>query len=417
MKTHRVLYVIRGIQGGTAVVVYQLAKRLDRTKYEPIVAFDTNQQSHFRQKIVESGIRTLNLVRPSCVSLTHPSKVIKQRNIADRLDANLGKKARGFYLSLKSFFHFIRYEVSKIRLYVQAINENGIDLVHTNNNLNSGKPEIIAAWITGTPCISHTHGFLYLTYFDRIFSVFVHSFIYISREIANYAVSQGNPPRKGTIIHNGVDIAEFSLSSERRIIREELGIKSNEYAVGIIGRIDWWKGHEYFLEAIAKIANQVPYIKGLIIGELDEDVAAVQNRQYLGKLQGLVISHGLTERITFTGFRSDIPRVIAALDVVVHASSRAEPFGLVIIEAMAAGKPVIATAAGGVLDIIEDQVNGLLIPCKDSEAMARAVFKMLQNKDKTSSLGVAAKQRAAERFSVERQVGAVEKLYDSILKD
>ena len=126
-------------------------------------------------------------------------------------------------------------------------------------------------------------------------------------------------------------------------------------------------------------------------------------------------SLGLKEKAIFTGLRNDVPRLMAALDVVVHASSQPEPFGLVVIEGMAAGKPVVATAAGGVLDIIEDGVNGLLVPCKDSKAMARAIIKILSDRDKAEQIGNAARQRIFEKFTVRHQVTAVQNLYDSIL--
>jgi len=105
---------------------------------------------------------------------------------------------------------------------------------------------------------------------------------------------------------------------------------------------------------------------------------------------------------------------MSALDVVVHASSVPEPFGLVVIEGMAAAKPV-ATAAGGVLDIIEDGVNGLLVPCKDSKAMARAILQILSDRDKAEQMGLAARRRVTEKFTVQQQVTAVQKLYNSIL--
>ena len=110
-----------------------------------------------------------------------------------------------------------------------------------------------------------------------------------------------------------------------------------------------------------------------------------------------------------------MPCLVAALDVVVHASSTPEPFGLTVIEGMAAGKPVVATAAGGVLDIIEDGVNGMLVPCKDSKAMARAILQILSDRDKAKKMGLAARRRVTEKFTVQHQVTAVQKLYDSIL--
>jgi glycosyltransferase involved in cell wall biosynthesis len=152
----------------------------------------------------------------------------------------------------------------------------------------------------------------------------------------------------------------------------------------------------------------------LIVGEVWNDKGG-KNHRYYKRLKSLVRSLDIDDKIIFTGFRSDIPRFISAFDIVVLASSEPEPFGLVVIEGMAAGKPVIATASGGILDIIEDGVNGLLVPCKDSKAMAEAILEIVFNKDKAQRMGLAARRRVAERFTMERQIKAVEELYDSLL--
>jgi glycosyltransferase involved in cell wall biosynthesis len=132
-------------------------------------------------------------------------------------------------------------------------------------------------------------------------------------------------------------------------------------------------------------------------------------------LQSLTKSLGLENRVVFTGFRTDVPRIVQALDVVVLSSSAPEPFGRVVIEGMAAGKPVVATAAGGVLDIIDDKVNGMLVPCKDSAAMADAVLELLSDREKARQIGIAARRRVEEKFTVQHHVAAVQGLYDAIL--
>ena len=245
------------------------------------------------------------------------------------------------------------------------------------------------------------------------------AFIYISKDVAEHHTSKRKSRFKGTIIHNGIDMHKFARQYEYDTIsvREELGIKPDQFMVGIIGRIDWWKGHEYFIEAIAKASKQIPSLKGLIIGALEQNVVVDLNRRYLEKLRSLVHALDLENKIIFMGARNDVPRIIASLDLVVHASSRPEPFGLVIIEGMAAGKPVVATAAGGVLDIVEDERNGLLVPCRNSDSMARAILQIISNPDRAKKMGMEAQRRVAEKFTVQHQVTAVQKLYDDILED
>jgi len=106
---------------------------------------------------------------------------------------------------------------------------------------------------------------------------------------------------------------------------------------------------------------------------------------------------------------------MSALDVVVLSSALPEPFGRTVIEGMAAGRPVIATAAGGVLDIIDDGVNGLLVPSKDSQAMAQAIMTVLSDPARAEQMGRAARQRVAERFAIHHHVAAVQKVYDGLV--
>ena len=413
MKPRRILYVTRIVRGGMAVVVDQLAKGLDKDRYTPIVLCDTNIQSNFRDGLASSGIKIIDLTKVNEKQATAPPNMKNSRDFAGKAEAYFGKGAGQFYLALKDFRNFLLHQAPRIRLFLNAIRENGIDLVHTQHDLSSGKPEIIAAKIAGVPCISHRHGYSNYSYFDKFFSRFVATFIYISKDVANHHQLQGEPESKGIIIHNGIDIKEFSRNDAVQI-KKEFNCRPDDSLIGIVGRIDWWKGQEYFLEAIAEVLKQKTNVKGLIIGGL-KNRNKPDRMEYLNKLKLLVRTLGIEEKIIFTGFRDDVPRLISGLDVVVHASCTPEPFGLVVIEGMAAGKPVVATAAGGVLDIIEDGVNGLLVPCKDSKAMAEAILQILSDRDKAKRMGLAARRRVTEKFTVQHQVTAVQKIYDSIL--
>ena len=413
MKPNRILYVTRIVRGGVEVVVEQLARGLDNNRYEPIVLFDTDIQSDIRERLSNSGIRRIDLRKCEEKQAPFPPEIRRNRDIAAKVESHFGSRTYQFYFSMKAFYDFLRYQAPRVKLYVNAIRENGIDLVHTHQNLGDGKPAIIASKIAGVPCISHRHGYSNYSYFDKIFSIFVDAFIYISKDVASHYVSQGESESKGIVIHNGTDVKEFS-QFDTAPVKNEFNCNIDDHLVGIIGRIDRWKGQEFFIKAIAEVAKQIPSVKGLIIGGLKNRKIA-DREQYFNELQSLVKSLGIEEKIIFTGFRRDVPSLIAALDVVVHASCTPEPFGLEVIEGMAAGKPVVATAAGGVLDIIEDGVNGLLVPCKDSKTMASAILQILSDRDKAEQMGLAARRRVIEKFTAQQQLTAVQKLYDSIL--
>lgn len=415
MKPRKILYVTRVVEGGAAVVVDQLARGLNRDRYEPIVLFDTTRQSNIREGLSNSEIKTIDLRMCKKEQASTSPLLRKNRDIGGRVEACFGKRACEFYFSLKAFRKFLLCQAPRIKLFVQAIRENKIDLIHTHSDLPGGKSEIIAARITGVPCISHNHGYPEMSLFDIFFARFVDTFIFISKDVEQYHIAKGKPRAKAANIHNGVDLSQFTRYYDAAQVRKEFHCKPDEPLIGLIGRIDWWKGHDYFLEAIAQVANQFPGLKAMIIGEIEKQNWSYRNRQYFYKLQSLINSLGLKENIIFTGLRNDVPRLMAALDVVVHASSEPEPFGLVVIEGMAVGKPVVATAAGGVLDIIEDGVNGLLVPCKDSKAMGRAIIKILSDRNKAQQIGNAARQRVIEKFTVDQQVTHVQNVYDLLL--
>jgi glycosyltransferase involved in cell wall biosynthesis len=414
MKPRRILHITRIHAGGVAVVVDSLVRGLDRKRYEPIVLFYTHEQSHIREKLSELDIKIIGLKPYSKKYGIASSKPKNRKNIGELIEAKFGKRACQYYLSIKEFFYFFLQEAPKIKFFMQTIRENRIDIVHTHSDLHKGKPECIAAWLTGIPCIIHNHGYPIFNCFDKFFLMFVDQFIHISSNVAEHHIANGTSPQKGNIIHNGVEISPYIRKYDTALVRRELSVKQDEILVGLIARIDWWKGQNYFIEAMGQVAKTIPNLKGLIIGEIYNDRNG-RNRQYLNRLRSLVRSLKLNDKIIFTGFRSDIPRLISSLDVVVHASSEPEPFGLVIIETMAAGKPIIATAAGGVLDIIQDGVNGLLVPCKDSKAIAQAIIKIISNPEWARQIGLAARRRVAETFTIQHQVTAMQQLYDSVL--
>jgi glycosyltransferase involved in cell wall biosynthesis len=156
----------------------------------------------------------------------------------------------------------------------------------------------------------------------------------------------------------------------------------------------------------------VPHLKALIVGA---PVQTAQSQQYYRRLQALTESLDLASTVVFTGFRSDIVRLMSAMDVVVLSSSTPEPFGRVVIEGMAAGRPVVATAAGGVLDIIQDGIDGRLVPIGDADAMSQAIVDLFLEPDKAEQIGQAARRRIEACFALPQQVATIEKVYDTIL--
>ncbi len=180
--------------------------------------------------------------------------------------------------------------------------------------------------------------------------------------------------------------------------------------VTLIGRISPWKGQEVFIRAAAVVLKQFPACRFQIVGSalFGEDALETQLKQLAALL-------GVGNRVEFLGFRKDVPEIIAAGTLLVHASTVPEPFGQVIIEAMAECKPVVATRGGGVLEIVDEGVTGLLVPMKDVHAMAAAICKILSNPDKAAEMGRAGQQRFLEKFTIEKTIEKLQVIYSDLV--
>jgi glycosyltransferase involved in cell wall biosynthesis len=155
-----------------------------------------------------------------------------------------------------------------------------------------------------------------------------------------------------------------------------------------------------------------PDVRFLLIG-----AALFGEEEYERKLRVLTIELGLSDAVEFAGFRTDIHEHIAQLDIVVHASTTGEPFGQVIIEAMAAGKPVVATNGGGVPEIVLDGETGLLVPMGDPAAMADAIRWMIDNPNSAAEMGCTGRRRVEENFTIEKTVTRVEAVLSGLLQE
>lgn len=212
-------------------------------------------------------------------------------------------------------------------------------------------------------------------------------------------------------VYNGVDVSLFAHGSD--VLRDDFSIDG--YLVGIVGQLNprsQWKGQRDFIQAAAKIIRHRSDVHFAIVGG-DSKSASAPEHTYIRELKELAEDLRIADRVIFTGFRTDIPDVMASLDILVSASW-AEPFGRVIIEAMAAGKPVIATMAGGAPEIVQDGITGILVPPRDPQAIARAALHILQDDEIRQKMGRAGQKRAQKHFSLDRNIRETQTIYEEL---
>lgn len=205
---------------------------------------------------------------------------------------------------------------------------------------------------------------------------------------------------KITVIHNGIDIDRFRLATVAT---------GGPVLIGTVGHLAPIKGQDVFVRAAALVSSRRGGVHFVIIGE---DKSA--RMSYRRSLERLIAELGLDEIVTISGWRSDIPALLSSLSMFVSAA-RSEPFGLAIVEAMAAGLPVIATASEGALETIEDGQSGKLVPPGDANTLAQAINDLLDDCHERSRLGRNAQLAARQRFSLDRMTIDTERVYREVL--
>ena len=223
-------------------------------------------------------------------------------------------------------------------------------------------------------------------------------------------VEQGYPASVISVIGNGIDVSRFRRPGEARSsMRATLGLPASGPLVAVVSRLNRLKGVEYFLDAAALLARDFDDARFLIVGDS-------VSQSYRDELEAYAASRGLRDRVVFTGFRSDVPELLSEVSVLA-LPSLSEGLSNVVLEAMAAYVPVVATAVGGTPEIIDDGVTGLLVPPRRAPALAQAISSLLADPERRRVMGEAGRRHVEARFSLEAMVRATEQLYMRLLHD
>ena len=204
-------------------------------------------------------------------------------------------------------------------------------------------------------------------------------------------------------IYNGIDPAGYRAAHGFQI-RDELRIGRDAPLVGIIGLLNERKGHRTLFQAMEGLRREIPEIRLLVVGEGKIEAEMMRLAEQLG----------IGQYVLFMGLRRDIPEILAALDVLALPSSR-EGFGYVLVEAMAAEKPVVATNVSSIPEIVMDGVTGILVPPGKPDALRQAIHRLLNDRGLARSMGAAGRRRAEEKFSIARMLDEVEGLFERII--
>lgn len=334
------------------------------------------------------------------VRLGHKSVVVSAGGaLVKELEAN-GAKHYTLPVNKKSVISIFKL----IPKLAQIINQEEIEIVHARSR--------VPAWIAYFACrrtkaifVTTCHGYYKKHFFSAVMG-WAKKVIVLSNVIARRMIEDFSVP------HERIRLVPRSVDLEKFKYRDPKSKRSEEFNVGIIGRITPLKGHLHFIKAMARIARLVPRLKIWIIGD-----APASKEAYKEELQILVRRLGLWHCTEFLGTQRDIPGILENLDLVVLATTTQEAFGRVVIEAQAAGVPVVATKVGGVIDIIEDGKNGLLVPPADAKSMADAVMRIFKDPQFARELAENAYIKVKEKYNLELMVKNTLDVYREVLNN
>ena len=300
---------------------------------------------------------------------------------------------------------------------VRLMREFRPQVVHTHT-AKAGTLGRIAASVVGVPVVVHTyHGHVFHGYFSPLMTKFflaverwlgrrTDRLLAVSATVRDELLRLGvGRPRTFSVVPLGLDLQGF-LDCEplRGQLRAELGVPLATPLVGIVARLAPIKRHEWFLEAAARVAEKVPLCRFLVVGDGERRA----------ELERVAAGLGLGGRVCFLGWRPDLERIYADLDVAALTSAN-EGSPVSLIEAMAAGKAVVATRVGGVPDLVEDGVSGVLVPPADPRALACAMERLLGDPERRRAMGRAGRRRVFPALSAQRLVEDMDRLYRDLL--
>ncbi|MBA3948538.1 MAG: glycosyltransferase family 4 protein [Acidobacteria bacterium] len=365
MSAPRVLLTTAASQrGGAEQVVLEFLNRLDRARIEPMAA-----------------------------ALAGGPLAEELRGAATMLDA-------GTLTRMRVAGRVLRV----VNRLTAEIRRTGVSIVH-NHGTMAHLVGGLAAWRAGVPAIHHVQDIY--TGMPSVEGALqrcalrmpAESIVAASHAVYLRLIELGALRSRVTTIHNGVSLVPVAPA-----------FTQDDPAVVWSGRLQHWKGAHLFLEAARLVKDAHPSARFWIVGGTLFDMEP----EYAGELRARADALGLQGAVTFTGHVPDARPYLASADVVVHCSVRPEPFGLVVAEAMAQGRAVVAFDAGGPGEMIESGVSGRLVAPDDTEALASAVSDLLTRPDFRTRMGEAARRRA-RRFSVATMVQRMHEVYDAVL--
>ncbi len=381
--------------GGGEIALLNLVMALDQTRYRPLVVLA--EDGPLVEKLRAAKIETTIL--PLDAALRETRK--------DTLGA-------GSLLKLAQIKTLLAYS----RELARFAKAQKADLIHTNS-LKSDIYGGVAGRLTGIPVLWHIRDSINADYLPGLVAS---GFRLLSRLLPRAVVANSHstlrqlwPKRvkSGAVVYSGVpmEVVHDGYVEEEVAagVSSEAGTWHSPPVVALIGRIAEWKGQHVFLRAAAAARHRFPDTRYWIVG-----APLFGEYEYERALHEMTEQLGMTDRVEFLGFRDDVAKLMSQIDIVVHASTLGEPFGQVVIEGMAAGKPLVATDGGALPEIVIPGETGYLVTMGSAEEMALALERLLADPAGAQAMGQAGRRRVERLFTIRQTARKMEAVYDAL---
>jgi len=293
----------------------------------------------------------------------------------------------------------------------RCLREAGIDLVHANS-LSMGCRSGPLSVCTGLPAVSHVRDIMRLGGIRKTALLQNRALIAVSRATALALTEQGIPADCVHVIPNGIEVLVHDRKKAGEALRNELGFAGECPVVGCVGQICLRKGQDVFLKAAARVAVEIPEVRFVVVGKRFSTKA--ESREYEEALHATANRPPLRGRVHFLGWREDALALMAGLSILAHASHQ-EPLGRVLLEALAAGTPVVATRVGGTPEIIEHEKTGLLVPKGDDRALAEEILRILRIEPLLRHMAAVGREHVVRNYNPHEMVSAIQSQYEGLL--
>jgi glycosyltransferase involved in cell wall biosynthesis len=344
-------------------------------------------------------------------------EVIRQWNVEPLLvwprrdGAVLRLQARGIRVALLKVFRWRGVlSAGLLPLFLvrlrRIVDESEIDCVHVNNYRSAPFGQLVSRWAK-VPWVCHVRELITGERARRYRLRSSDASIAVSRAVADALVEAGVAAGTIAVIHSGVPLAEPLDPEEVLALRRSLRIAPHDPVIGIVAHVLPHKGYDDLVQSLALIRKALPHIRCLIVGE-------APRRRYHRDLLDLAGRLGVGDRLTWVGFREDVSRLLQAMDLFV-LPSHTEGLPLTILEAMAASRPIVATAVGGIPEVVRDGETGILVPPGEPGRLAEAVLRLLGAPEQARRMGELGRTRAESDFTLAAEAERTSMVYRRVL--